>query len=425
MFKFSNIKKLTNSDNYLIAIFKIASITLFAISFFSIPAVSFITQLKNITWALTIVTVLTMVFVLLFSKNKIKVDFISLSFVLFGFFAFFSSLINGMRAFVFTPILLSILSCLIYLYCRNNKDQIKPLFVASYIGLICFLFVFAYVYRYELMHLQFSRLGSKFGDINDIALFMGLGCVMSFSFFLYAKKWYFKVPCVLLFFVFVLCGLSSSSKSFLFILVICLLTQIFMFFGKKKWWISALISGGLIALFFIVINMPFMSGFKQRLLDMFSTLTQDQRISGSNNDLSTIDRLNMFLDGMTMWLRKPIFGYGIQGFFRASSYGHAWSHNHFSETLASFGIVGAFLFHLGYVKGICGFFVSKKERMQKMLGILFLFFIICMFFVALNSQKIYSFLIPLPIAFFEKEKHIKEILSFPLFLEKRRTIKNA
>ena len=59
MFKFSNIKKLTNSENYLIAIFKIASITLFAISFFSIPTVSFITQLKNITWVLTIVTVLS------------------------------------------------------------------------------------------------------------------------------------------------------------------------------------------------------------------------------------------------------------------------------------------------------------------------------------------------------------------------------
>ena len=420
MFKFSDIKRITQSENYIVAILKIASIVLFALSFFSIPTVSFITKLKNITWVLTIITVLSMVLVLLLSKNKIRVDFISLSFILFGFFAFFSSLINGMRAFVFTPILLSILSCLIYLYCKNNKDQIKPLFIASYVGLVFFLLVFAFTYRYELIHLQFSRLGSKFGDINDIALFMGLGCVMSFSIFLYAKKWYFKVPCAVLFFAFVLCGFSSSSKSFLFILAICLLTQIFVFFGKKKWWISIFISAGLISLFFIFINLPFMSGFKQRLLDMFSTLTQDQRISGSNTDLSTIDRLNMFLDGMTMWLRKPIFGYGIQGFFRASSYGGGWSHNHFSETLASFGIVGAFLFHFGYVKGICGFFTTKKERMQKMLGILFLFFIICMFFVALNSQKIYAFLIPLPIAFFEKEKKNKEVYSIQLYLDKRK-----
>ena len=286
------------------------------------------------------------------------------------------------------------------------------------------MFVFAFTYRNELIQLDFSRLGSKFGDINDIALFMGLGCVLSFSFFLYFRRWLLKITTAILFFAFLFCGFSSASKSFIFILGICLLTQVFLFFGKKKWWLSTIICGVLVALFFLLINLSFMSGFKQRLLDMFSTLTQNEKIDGSNSDLSTIDRLYMFLDGMTMWLRKPVFGYGIQGFFRASSYGGGWSHNHFSETLVSFGIVGAVLFHFGYIRGIHGFVRSEKDNSSKALGILFLFFFVCMFFVALNSQKFYAFLIPLPIAFFENENRGFELPSFLLIIEKRRN-KNA
>lgn len=424
-YEFSKIKEITGSESYVLAIFKIVSIVLFGLSFFSIPTLSFISKLSVVTWILTIGAVVSMAIVLILSKKRIRIDFIALSFILFGFFAFFSSIINGMRAFVFTPILLAILSCVIYLYCANNKAQIKPLLISAYIGLILFMLVFAFTYRIELINLDFSRLGSKFGDINDIALFMGLGCVLSFSLFLYIKKWWARILLAILFLTFIFCGFSSTSKSILFILVICLLTQIFMFFGKKKWWVSLIISGGLVVMFIILINLPFMSSFKQRLLNMFSTLTQDERIDGSNNDLSTIDRLYMFLDGITMWLRKPIFGYGIQGFFRASSYGGGWSHNHFSETLASFGIVGAFFFHFGYVKGAIKFISTpKKQNIHKTLGILFLFFFVSMFFVALNSQKIYAFLIPLPIAFFENEQKQFEIISLPLVVERRKA-KNA
>ena len=163
-----------------------------------------------------------------------------------------------------------------------------------------------------------------------------------------------------------------------------------------------------------------MSTFKERFLNMFKTLTRDERINAAGNDISTIDRLNMFVDGITMWLRKPVFGFCIQGFFRASSYGGKWSHNHFSETLASFGIIGAILFHYGYAKGVAGYFKVEKRNLEKSIGILLLFFIVTMFFVALNSQKLYAFMIPLPIALFANEKKAKETNSLTLIIEKKK-----
>lgn len=420
---FNKLKKYYEIQSNFGILLLVGSFFVFGLAFLSIPSCSFIDALNPITWGLTVLMCFLILFILVFYKT-IKIDFINISLVLFGIFALFSSLINGMRAFVFTPILLATFSALIYTFCISDKKVIKPLFISAYIGDILFLFLFIYQYRSDLIHLNFARLGSAFGDINDIAIFMGLGALISFMLTFYSKKFFLKICNAFILCLFGFCGLSCGSKIFIIIIAITFVVGIFLIFGKKRWWLSLIITCSLIGLFFLVINLPFMIGLKTRFMNMFATLKGEQKIDAGINgrDLSTIDRVNMFVDGITMWLRKPIFGYGIQGFFRASSYGKGWSHNHISETLASFGLIGAITYHFGFVKGMAGYIKNKKDSYRTMFFMIFIFFIVCMISVALNSEKIYAYLIPLPIAFLTNERQLFEIKVAPIF--KRKEHKN-
>lgn len=420
---FNYLKNYFNLQSNFGVFLLICSFIVFGFAFLSIPACSFIVALNPITWALTILLCFLIILILVF-YGTIKIDFINISLVLFGIFALFSSLINGMRAFVFTPILLAVFSALIYTFCINNRKVIKPLFISAYVGDILFLILFIFQYRSDLIHLNFARLGSAFGDINDIAIFMGFGAMTAFMFTFYSKKLLFKILNAFILCIFGFCGLSCGSKIFILIVAITFIVGIFFIFGKKRWWLSIIVTCFLVGLFFAAINLPFLVGLKNRFMNMFATLKGEQKVDAGINgrDLSTIDRVNMFVDGITMWLRKPVLGYGIQGFFRASSYGKGWSHNHISETLASFGLVGAITFHFGFIRGMCGYFKNKKDSYRTIFFMIFIFFIICMISVALNSEKIYAYLIPLPIAFLTNERQLYELKLSSIF--KRKDHKN-
>jgi O-antigen ligase len=173
---------------------------------------------------------------------------------------------------------------------------------------------------------------------------------------------------------------------------------IFLFFGKKRFYISLIIVGVSIGIFVLLLNLPFFSTMKDRFLTMFSTLT-NKSIEGTNtSDMSTIGRIQMFQNGVEMFFRKPLFGYGVNGFFVSSSYGGSWSHNHFSETLCSFGLLGTILYHIPFYYSIKGFFDKNRSKNSNISLILICFFVMMMFSVALVSQKIFAYTIGLACA---------------------------
>ena len=94
-----------------------------------------------------------------------------------------------------------------------------------------------------------------------------------------------------------------------------------------------------------------------------------------------------------MFLRKPLFGFGIDGFSVYGGMNEGWSHNHFSESLCDFGILGTIAFHTPMIASL--FLLKKKRSMTRLKPLLMmLFFIICMSSVALFSAKLFSLFSP-------------------------------
>lgn len=379
-------------------------IAIFA-SFFSIPLFSFQSKLYYLTWGFTALAVVLMLISMIFFSG-IKIDVISISFVLFAISSVISSALTQFKAFKITAPILSILAFLIYSYCKSNTAQTKKMFIAIYLGNIAFALVFLFTYRKEILTLNFSRLGSLFGDINDVSLLMGLGFLFAFYYAFFSKKIVFKILNCLSSILFLLCGITTGSKIFIFSLVVTYIFVIVLFFGKKRWWLSLIIIIGTISIFIVALQLPIMNTVRKRLLEFFQTFFDFQTNENIGTDFSTISRYDMFIDGIEMFLRKPFFGWGIWGFATYGGLNNGWSHNHFSETLCNFGIIGTLFFHVGFIKSIVNIFKGKNNRDKYIDLLIVVFFIVSMFSVALNSEKIYSYLAPIAFCnLCQKEKY--------------------
>ena len=380
----------------------IAIIILLGLAFCSIPLFSFSAKLKLVTWIIT-GAAFAVEIIYLFIFRKWFADWFVVSSFLFILVAILGSALNGFKAFVWTPILLIIISALSYIFFKQNKPLVLPFFKILWIALSIFGLVFIIKYKDHVISLNFARVGDEFGDLNDIALFLSLGAILSFYFF-FKMRWFFKIPLGLFFFVFTIDGLLTGSKIFILSLLSEIIVCVLLLFQKKKKWIALIVIATVIASFIIIINLPPLADIKKRVDSFFLTLFG--QTNAFSRDYSTETRLLLFIDGIEMFMRKPLFGYGIQGFFSSSSAGFGWSHNNISESLVSFGIVGSILFHYGIVKGIVCFAKGRKNDISNLCFIVVLFFIIAMISVALNSQKIYAFVIGAPVAYLTNDENI-------------------
>ena len=381
-------------------------IAVFGLTFLSIPTFSFVPRFYFLTWVLTILYLgLVVLYLLLFCK--IRIDYIVLG--LFGFCiaAIIGSAMSGFKGFVATPFFLTAVTILTYMLCSSEKAFCKPLLSVTFLATLLFSAIFIFYYRSYFITLGFTRLGDEFGDINDIALFFSLGYFIAFYEVFFNKRIWIKIVSAISLFQFLLCGLATSSKIFVLVVIVALIAVVYMFFGKKRWWLSTIICVALIGTGIGILCLPAFATIKNRMLTMLSTLSGKSIEGSSTNDMSTIGRLEMLLDGIQLFLRRPLFGFGVNGFFTFSSYGGMWSHNHFSETLCTFGLVGTVLFHLGYY--YCFKDMAQNYNRSKVLGYLLLFFFITtMLSVALHGEKIYAYLIGVIFAYTCDLKPLKE-----------------
>jgi len=373
----------------------IATLLFFTLSVLSIPLCSFKAGLNKVTWVFTIAFLGLMILgVLLY--YSIRVDAVTVSLIVFAIWIFISTLLNGFKGFTITPIALSIATLIIYLYLVNNKKVIPVMLRLVYFAIVLFALVYVAKYFRELISLDFKRLGAIFGDINDIAIILGIGFSMSFSLMLMSKfnvvKFIFELLAAALF---AICGLSTGSKIFVLIVGVVSIVLLVFFLRKlkAKWYIYIVSFGGLIGLGLIILNLPAFSMIKQRLLE-FGT------------DDSTKTRLSMFVDGFYMFLRKPLFGYGIHGYYISSSFGLSWSHNNFSELLSCYGLIGFLLFYIPYIILFKNVKKTDANLTKHLIMALVVLFICCMFTVALESQKVFAYLIPIAYAYFSGEKYL-------------------
>lgn len=415
------MKASTQSKFNFFVILRYLTAAFFGLCIFSIPSCSFIPGLRLLTWGFTLVF-LALVGLQLIFKYKIELDLISCSIPLFIVASLISSALNLFKAFVFTPIYLSSITFFIYCYLKQTKDQ-RMFLTSAFFGLCLFAFVFIYHYRSEFLSLHFSRLGSDFGDENDIAICFSLGFVLAVFNIFKKRNIILLIISIIMLPVLGICGFSTGSKTFVALCVVSSVVFIALFFGKKKWYWSVIICGSLLTLGLILLSLPMFSSIKHRLLEMFSTLFGQSVGGARDDDLSTIGRIQMLFDGIELFLRKPLFGFGINGFFAHSSFGYAWSHNHISEILCSFGIVGTVFFHVGFFVSIKSY-VKQKNKELLVPFIICIFFIISMLSVALISQKIFAYVIAISYSWLSNLKDFKEIEIKKIFRKKSK-VQNA
>ena len=369
-------------------------IFLFALTFFSIPAFSFHVAGKNLTWVFTVLLLLLIAIDLLLFY-EVKIDIIAVSAFGFALSSLISSALNLFRTFKITPILMGCLLGAIYVYLRSAKGKIKTdsFFLAAFLGDLVFLAMYMYEYRHELISLDFNRLGNLFGDINDVSLFLSYGFAYSvtkaFDFRNKGRLWnlFWLMPCL----PFLFCGLTTGSKILIVIDVVVVIYAVFHVFENKRKWIAALIIAGLAILFIALLNLPFLSSLKERVDDFLFTMLGLAAGTDAGGDMSTLNRLDMFFTGTELWLRRPIFGWGIWGFATYSGRG-GWSHNSFSELLCNYGIIGFILFVTPIVISIKNYLRPNNQSHSSISFSILLFFACTMFSISLETQKMYALL---------------------------------
>lgn len=380
----SRFKSNFNNAIRLIAFF------LFGASIASIPIFSFNKNLYLCTWAIVGLMLADMCLFIVINK-KVTIDITVVSLVLFSFSALISSVLNGLHGFNFTPILLPIATSIIYVFSKTAGAS-KAMLLSGFLGMCVFLIVFMIHYRANIISMNFNgRFGGDFGDENDIAILLGFGFSYAFFNALERKNIWANIVFFLLCVLFAFCGLLTGSKIFIFILLFVTVICIFLRLGKKRWWISCLIICGTIVGCFLLLKIPVFSAIRYRLEVFLKTFLG---VSGSSSrlDYSSIFRLYMFQDGIEMFLRKPFFGFGIWGFATYGGLNNGWSHNHFSEGLCNFGLMGFILFHVPFFSSLFDYFCSKDKKQKNESFVLLLFFLISMISLSFFTQKIYAFI---------------------------------
>lgn len=235
-----------------------------------------------------------------------------------------------------------------------------------------------------------GRIGETFGNINSVAFYLVTvvtACLVAQR--VTKNRWGY---------LFLLPSIGASilvmfTGSRFGIIAIGLLYVVYLFLVcSRRWYIALGICTGLVILSLIFFfALPGLT-INVRIKEMFDTL-----LGKGNYDGSTATRINMYKDGLNLFAKNAIFGYGMGGFCANTSY-LTYSHSTIIELLCSFGLIGTSLFFL------TGYLALKDVKIK---GIAWLFVAIvvpAMLFSVLYYDKYFLSFFPLLASFSVQEK---------------------
>ena len=331
---------------------------LFCCLFASIPLCSFRSNLTYVTWIITIAFCLLVAVYIIFVDKKVNMGLITFSLGLFGLSALLSSIFVKFIGFVFTPFLLVILALLLILFISPDSRRFNFLLFSAYIGVVVFLMVFVIFYRKEIFSFKFYRLGSNFGDENDISVFMSFGFIVSIYYLFKERRLYILPVFLALSILFLFAGFLTGSKIFIFSVFGVFIVFIIALLKQRKFVFLSLTLISFILILVLFFMLPQFSTIRERMLSFISTLFGNQ----NGSDLSTIYRIEMFECGLRLFLKKPLFGYGTSGFQYFGGFNDGWSHNHLSESLCNYGLIGTIF---SFFPFIYSFIISIRHNLLK------------------------------------------------------------
>lgn len=316
--------------------------------------------------------------------------------LIFVICAFLSTLL-GTRAFssLKTIILLTITFYVVYAACIVIKD-FKVILISLAIASFAFFIAFVAVYFKDIIRLKVNRLGTFFGNENDVGINLSFGMATILVFSLSYKKYYLSPASLLC----MMAALLTGSKKAVGITIIFALF-IFLYFFRKKTValviILAVFGLSIIALF----SLPMLSSVKNRITDFFDFF------SGKSDDVSTSTRLLYFNNSVFIGVRNLVLGIGANG-FKAVTVFDKYSHNNFGEVLCNFGLVGLLLFYAPTIIFALHIKEIKKEEFTFVI-FFFLFVLISAFSLVILDSKLYFVMLGVCYSiFFSKTKVVIE-----------------
>lgn len=383
---------------------------LFGSCFFFVPF--FQINRPIIVW-FAIVILLSLVLIYCFFYNLFKIDIILICFLLYAIIGIITTICNRLPI-IWTMPLLQFLLATLYLFFRHDKNSFKAIPISALIGLSLFVFVLIIKEHSGIInyfsHKNYYRLGSSVGDENEIGMFLAFGACLSIYYSFFSPKLLFKISSSFSALIFAFASILTGSKEAVFSITIILVLIIFMFFGRKRWFISAIVVVVLVSAFIIMLSLPIFSSFSERFFSMISFM------AGVSNDSSTSQRLVMFINGLELFSRRPIFGFGIRAYYYYSCVGGGgWSHNTISEVLCSYGIVGFFLFLVPFVFSIAPPFLKRRIDSIKLPLLIVVFLVLWFATMSIDTLKIFPFVFSFACASISKLK--KPFLKHNSFLK--------
>lgn len=369
-------------------IFKILTQILF---FFICLTIILFSKIPNYNIIPKIISAIFIVIILLYSffRGKIFLYKYILSLLFFLLYAALLTLLTT-RDFVQIQSLF-----LIYLLFFATFQFIVNFNVGNTIKIMLFsIFVFALIYfSYyfkEIASFNFNRIGDIFGNVNDVSLYFSIGTIISVFYILTKRKSFiYLLPFIA--FLLILSFTTGSKKGF-FIPLISFVTGLFFLFKtkKQKTLLLSLIVILLIVFTISILSIPAFENLKIRIFSMFYVLIDKNKADGSS-----LERLNMFFDGISLWLKNLFFGYGQSGFY-FNTYYFSYSHSNLIELLVNFGFIGFILFYFPFV----GLFKKRSQENKFPLYMMFFLSIIIFgsFSLVFYNNKIILLLVALFLA---------------------------
>lgn len=321
--------------------------------------------------------------------HSFKFDVFPLLIVLFNVIILVSQIVNGrISEYPRTMLLLSAFSLIIYQFFIHYEKK-NNIFLMILIGGVLFGLFFIVKYFPQLKHLDFSqRLGEEFSDQNDLAKYLSIFGLISLIYFI-KSKWLLKIPFGIALLLFVFLILVGGSISNLLTFVIVAFVTVMVTVKRQNRFIVLFVALGFVALFFVFLQLPIGSYFRERIPKIINTFINGD----AKGDNSAIERFELFEYALRLFISKPIFGYGYDQVQYYTIRDGIFSHNNFVELGASFGIFGLIVYEALLIWPVYKMFKDKKFDSNTFSTILYLF--LFQIFLIIYRKKIEFVLIPL------------------------------
>lgn len=392
------------------------SIVLFALYVFSIPTFSNNYPYNYLSIFLCAAMCIAMsIYIAMYGKFIIN-SLVALL-IVFNLVILTTHIINeNMYSFPKTIVLLTIVAFILYNFFLVFENKSVVLYIILFISIV-FSIVFIIHYKgslFDFLDNGFSRLGSDFDNENEIAKEISIFFLISLSLMLTSKKKLlnalFLLP--LLLFLFLLLATGSISN----LLTVSIISFICIVLAQKTIKariIISLIAVSVVALFIIVIQLPSLSYFKTRIVNIFSTLFAGGK---SADDGSTYSRLQAALLAIKVSLYKLCWGYG---YMSATDYTvtNLQAHNNFVELLIDFGIFGFLVYQTIALKPLLNY---NKCKTPFLILPIALYMFVFQLFLTMYYKKFEYILYPYLFATLDKVFTEKYVLYDSSYLKRKK-----